>query len=75
MVGGEMSDVDYSHKLMRDKFLERDKKAIETLNNRNYGFGGPMSIEERLFFVEERLYDLCGVVMKLLDELDKAQEK
>lgn len=70
-----MSEIEYSHGLMREKFLERDKKAIESLNNRNYGFGGPLSIEDRLFFVEERLIDLCGVVVKLLDELDKAQEK
>ena len=70
-----MSEIEYSHKLMLEKFQERDKKAIEALNNRNYGFGGPLSIEDRLFFAEERLYDLCGVVCKLLEELDKAQKK
>ena len=70
-----MSEIEYSHKLMREMFMERDKKAIESLNNRNYGFGGPLSIEDRLFFAEERLYDLCGVVCKLLEELDKAENK
>lgn len=70
-----MSEVEYSHKLMREKFLERDRKAIEALNNRNYGFGGPWSSEERLLFVEDRLTDLCGVVVKLLEELDKAEKK
>ena len=70
-----MSEIEYSHKLMREMFLERDKKAIDSLNNRNYGFGGPLTIEDRLFFVEERLIDLCGVVCKLLEELDKAEKR
>ena len=70
-----MSDIEYSHKLMREMFMERDKKAIQSLDSRNYGFGGPLSIEERLFFVEERLFDICGVVCKLLEELDKAEKK
>jgi hypothetical protein len=56
---------------MREKFIERDDKAIEMLNKRNYGFGGPMSLEERLYFVETRLADLCVVVVKLLEELEK----
>ena len=70
-----MTDIEYSHKLLLEKFKERDEKAIQSLNNRNYGFGGPLSIEERLFFAEERLLDICGVVCKLLEELDKAENK
>lgn len=70
-----MSETVYSHKLMREKFIQRDDEAIKQLNSRNYGFGGPLRIEDRIYFLEDRVADLACVVVKLLEELDKAQEK
>jgi hypothetical protein len=64
-------DIEYSHGLLKEKFIERDNKAIHAINNRNFGFGGQPNIEERLLFVEDRLTDICSVVCKLLDELQK----
>lgn len=70
-----MSDIKYSHGLLREKFIERDLNAVDYLNRKNFGFGGPLSIEERLFFMEERLVDLCSTVMKLLEELQKEKDE
>ena len=70
-----MDDIEYSHSLLKEKFIERDNKAIHAINNRNFGFGGQPSIEERLIFVEDRLTDLCAVVCKLLDELHKEKDE
>jgi hypothetical protein len=65
----QMTEVEYSHKLLRDKFIERDNRSIEELRYSNYG------IEAKLNFAYDRLEDLCGVVMKLLEELDKEKNK
>lgn len=65
-----MNDIEYSHGLMREKFIQRDEQAVQGVNNRHM-WGGPIPIEERLMFVEQRLGDICGVVMKLLEELQK----
>lgn len=67
-------DIEYSHGLLKEKFIERDNKAVQAIQNRNFGFGGQLSIEERLIFVEDRLTDLCSVVCKLLDELQKEKD-
>lgn len=69
-----MSETVYSHGLMREKFIQRDDEAIKQLNSRNYGFGGPVGIEDRLYFLEARVADLASVMCKLLEELDKADK-
>ena len=69
-----MDEIKYSHGLMKEKFIERDNQAIAAINNRNFGFGGPLSIEERIQFIDDRLTDLAGVVLKLLDELQKEKD-
>jgi hypothetical protein len=65
-----MNEVQYSHGLLREKFMQRDQQAVDALNNKGWGFG-PITLEDRLAFAEDRLTDLCGVVCKLLEELDK----
>ena len=69
-----MSETEYSHGLMLERFIQRDDEAIKQLNSRNYGFGGPVGIEDRLYFLESRVADLASVVCKLLEELDKADK-
>ena len=67
-----MNDIEYSHGLMRQKFIERDEKAVQELNGR---WVAPIGIEDRLHFVEARLVDLFQVVCKLLEELQKEKDK
>jgi len=60
-------DVKFTYGLLREKFITRDNNAIQDyMRNSAY-----MPIEQKLQFVSDRCEDICGVVMKLLEELEK----
>lgn len=54
-------------KELAQKFIERDMRAIDELEN---WMRGPLTESRRLEFAEQRLTDLCGVVMALCKYID-----
>jgi len=55
-----------------DKFAERDKNAVEDMNN---WMTGSISESRRLEFLEGRVHDLCGVVQGLCKYIENLEQK
>jgi len=69
------SETKVTPKLLIDKFIARDVKAVEELHN---WFNGPVTEGRRLEFLEGRVMDLCGVVIglcKYIQEKEDAEAK
>lgn len=64
-----MTDPEFTYALLRERFITRDQKAIDS-----YNYDTNRGIEAQVSFHGDRLEDLCGVVMKLLEELDKERK-
>jgi hypothetical protein len=55
-----------------DKFAERDRSAVEDMNN--WMMGG-ITESKRLEFLEGRVHDLCGVVQGLCQYIEYLEQK
>ena len=55
-----------------EKFMERDKNAIQEMNNYLHG---PVTESRRLAFLEGRVLDLCGVVVGLAKIIEAQDAK
>lgn len=65
-----MTDQEFTYALARKMFITRDVKAIEDFNyNTNRG------IEAQVRFIGDRLDDICNLVMRVLEELEKEHAK
>lgn len=51
-----------------DNFIERDKNAVNELNN---WMSGPITESRRLEFLEGRVKDLCGIVDYLYQYIEE----
>ena len=63
--------ITYTASQLIENFMERDKNAVNELNNWMHG---PITEGRRLEFLEGRVMDLCGVVMglaKLIEEKER----
>ena len=58
-----------SYKQLAENFIERDNEAVDEYNN------GYKSIENRIDFINERLKDLCTVMVILLNKLDENERE
>lgn len=62
----------YTASELIEKFMERDKNAIQEMNNYLHG---PVTESRRLAFLEGRVLDLCGVVVGLAKIIEAQDAK
>lgn len=65
-----MTDPEFTYALARKMFITRDKKSIDHFN-----YDTNRGIEAQIRFIGDRLEDICGVVMCLLDHLESERTK
>lgn len=68
-----MSDI--TLKELRENFMTRDKNAFYDLKDRySYGVGVTEEMQLRIDFTEQRVKDLCCVVVKLIEMLEEKED-